>query len=44
MNTQDKLYAAIELYGLNDERTLKISEQRDKEIVKEMKDLNKWMQ
>ncbi|MBD7914518.1 aspartyl-phosphate phosphatase Spo0E family protein [Clostridium sp. Sa3CUN1] len=44
MTTQERLYAAIEKYGLNDERTLKISQERDREIVKEMKDLNKWMQ
>lgn len=44
MTTQQKLDKAIELYGITDIRTLKLSQQRDKEIVKEMKGLNKWMQ
>lgn len=35
---QEKLYEAITNYGLSDIRTLKLSEERDKEIVKEMKD------
>ena len=39
MNTQDKLYVAIELYGLNDERTLKISQEREKEIIQEMNEV-----
>lgn len=39
MNTQEKLYEAITSYGLSDIRTLKLSEERDREIVKEMKEV-----
>lgn len=37
MTTQERLYVAIEKYGLNDERTLKLSEQRDEEIAVEQR-------
>ena len=39
MTTQERLYGAIEKYGLNDERTLRISQEREKEIIKEMKEV-----
>ena len=35
MTTQQKLDEAAELYGVSDIRTLKLSEQRDKEIALE---------
>ena len=41
MTIQQKLDKAIELYGPGDIRTLKLSEQRDKEIVEEQKQLYK---
>lgn len=41
MTTQEMLEMAIELYGLGDIRTLKLSQQRDKEIVEEQKKLYK---
>lgn len=37
MNTQQKLDKAIELYGIGDIRTLKLSQQRDKEIAAEQR-------
>lgn len=39
MTTQERLYAAIEMHGLNDKRTLKISQEREKEIIEEMKEV-----
>lgn len=39
MNTQEMLEMAIELYGLSDKRTLKISREREKEIIEEMKEV-----
>lgn len=41
MNTQQKLDKAIELYGIGDIRTLKLSEERDREIAAEQKKLYK---
>lgn len=41
MTTQQKLDKAIELYGIGDIRTLKLSEERDKEILEEQKKLYK---
>ena len=37
MTTQQKLDRAVELYGPSDIRTLKLSEQRDKEIEVEQR-------
>jgi hypothetical protein len=37
MTIQQKLDKAIELYGIGDIRTLKLSEERDKEIATEQK-------
>lgn len=37
MTTQQKLDKAIELYGPGDIRTLKLSKERDKEILEEQK-------
>lgn len=39
MSIQDKLEQAIDLYGIGDIRTLKLSKARDKEIVEEQKKL-----
>lgn len=39
MSIQDMLEEAIEQYGVDDIRTLKLSEERDKEIVQEQKKL-----
>lgn len=39
MTTQEKLYETITQFGLNDIRTLKLSQERDKEIIKEMKEV-----
>ena len=41
MLLEEMLNEAIELYGLGDIRTLKLSQQRDKEIVEEQKKLYK---
>lgn len=38
MTTQEKLNAAITQFGVSDIRTLKLSQERNKEIVKEMKE------
>ena len=37
MEIQEKLEEAVIIFGLEDERTLKLSEARDKEIVEEQK-------
>ena len=39
MTTQEKLYEAITQFGLSDIRTLKLSEEREKEILQEMKEV-----
>lgn len=37
MSIQDKLEEAVREFGTDDERTLKVSEARDKEVVEEQK-------
>lgn len=41
MSTQQLLEAAINHYGIGDIRTLELSQQRDKEIVEEQKEIYK---
>jgi len=41
MSTQEMLEEAISLYGPGDKRTLKLSQQRDKEVNKEQQELYK---
>lgn len=44
MTTQEKLEEAISLYGLNDIVTIMLSQQIDKEIVQEQKEIYKKYQ